>query len=204
MPELVADRRRGDHLDAEPAAQRIVVGEEPLDLAVKGGEVRKVHEANGAPADLVLIGRANATAGGADARERIRGLARRIEFLMQGQDQRGVLGDAQRGRRDLDPLPFEPADLFHQRARVEHDAVADDRQLSRPHHAGRKEREFVGRAVNDEGVAGIVAALKAHHDIGLLREPVDDLAFALVAPLGSDHDHIGHELSFRRVARNGR
>ena len=42
-------------------------------------------------------------------------------------------------------------------------------------------------------MAGIVAALKADDDVGLLGEPVDDLAFALVAPLGADHDNIRHE-----------
>jgi hypothetical protein len=41
-------------------------------------------------------------------------------------------------------------------------------------------------------MAGIVAALEAHHDLGALAEPVDDLALALVAPLGADHCHVGH------------
>jgi hypothetical protein len=27
----------------------------------------------------------------------------------------------------------------------------------------------------------------------LLRQPINNLAFALVAPLGADHDNIGHE-----------
>jgi hypothetical protein len=30
----------------------------------------------------------------------------------------------------------------------------------------------------------------------LLGEPVDDLALALVTPLGADDDHVGHEASF--------
>jgi hypothetical protein len=41
-------------------------------------------------------------------------------------------------------------------------------------------------------MAGIVAALKARDDIGALRQPVDDLALALVAPLGAHDNHIGH------------
>src|ERR1700704_5632159 len=48
-------------------------------------------------------------------------------------------------------------------------------------------------------MAGIVAALEAHDDIGLLRQPVDDLALPLVAPLGADDDNIGH---FYRVPCN--
>jgi hypothetical protein len=38
-----------------------------------------------------------------------------------------------------------------------------------------------------------VTALEADHDIGLLREPINDLAFALVAPLRADYDNIGHK-----------
>src|SRR5438132_11096476 len=41
-------------------------------------------------------------------------------------------------------------------------------------------------------MAGIVTALEAHDDIGLLRQPVDDLALPLVTPLGADDDNIGH------------
>jgi len=41
-------------------------------------------------------------------------------------------------------------------------------------------------------MAGIMAALEAHHDIGALRQPIDDLALAFVTPLGADDHDIGH------------
>jgi hypothetical protein len=41
-----------------------------------------------------------------------------------------------------------------------------------------------------------VAALEAHHDIGLRRQPVDDLALALVSPLGTDDYHVRHGIPF--------
>ncbi len=47
-------------------------------------------------------------------------------------------------------------------------------------------------AIDNQGVAGIVAALKARHHVGPFRQPVDDLALALIAPLRTDDDHIGH------------
>jgi hypothetical protein len=52
-------------------------------------------------------------------------------------------------------------------------------------------------------VASIMAALKAHNDIGAAGEPIDDLAFALIAPLGTDHCYICHVdfLSRRESAR---
>ena len=57
---------------------------------------------------------------------------------------------------------------------------------------GRQQAQLVADAVDDERVAGIVAALEAHDDVGALRQPVDDLALAFVAPLRSDDDHIRH------------
>jgi hypothetical protein len=55
-------------------------------------------------------------------------------------------------------------------------------------------------------VAGVVAALEAHDNVGALRQPVDDLAFALVAPLGADHHHVRHleSASGRRSLPPGR
>ena len=90
------------------------------------------------------------------------------------------------------PWPLQFRDLVEKGLRIEHHAVADHGEFRRPQHAGRQQRQFVGLAVDDERMAGIVAALEAHDDVGLLRQPVDDLALPLVAPLGADDDNIGH------------
>ena len=47
-------------------------------------------------------------------------------------------------------------------------------------------------AVADDGVTGVVAALKAHDGVGLLGEQVRELALALIAPLGADYHDPGH------------
>ena len=52
------------------------------------------------------------------------------------------------------------------------------------------------RAAQQVLVAVELAALKANHGIGAARQPVHDLAFAFVAPLGTDHRHIGQSLAF--------
>ena len=44
------------------------------------------------------------------------------------------------------------------------------------------------------GMAGIIAALRPHHDVRGFGEKINDLAFAFVAPLGADQNRIGHEL----------
>src|SRR5690606_25841377 len=82
----------------------------------------------------------------------------------------------------------------HERMRIEDDAVADDRKLALAYDARRQQRQFVDRPVHDQRMAGVMAALEAHDDIGAFRQPVDDLALALVAPLRADDHHIGHSV----------
>src|SRR5262249_47320723 len=84
--------------------------------------------------------------------------------------------------------------------RVENHAVTDHRKLSRPDHTRWQQGQLIGLAVNHQRMAGIMAALKTDHDVGLLGEPIDDLAFALVAPLRANHDDICHE----EASSNGR
>ncbi len=199
--ELVVDRARRDLAHAEAAAQRVVMRQQPIDLAVEHLQVGEIHQPDGAPADLVLVGRTDAAAGGADGALAGRLLARDVELLVQRQDQRGIFGDAQIVAGDRDALLLQPFDLGDQRARIEHDAVADHRKLVRPHHAGGQQRKLVGHAVDDERMAGVMTALEANDDVGLLRQPVDDLALAFVAPLRADHHHIRHSGPFPQ-ARN--
>ena len=121
-----------------------------------------------------------------------------VEFAVQRQDQRDVLGDLEVRRRHFDPLPAQLLDFLDEMIGIEDDAVADDRQFPGPNDAGWKQREFVGLAVDHQRMAGVVAALKPHHNVGADRQPVDDLAFSFVAPLGADNDNIGHgRLLFR-------
>ena len=154
--------------------------------------VLEILHADGAAADLVFIGRADAAAGGADLAFAGGFLTQLIQLAMQRQDERGVFGDAQVLARDGDALAFETLDLVAQRPGIDDDAVADDAELALAHHARGQQRQLVGVAADDQRVAGVVAALEAHDDIGALRQPVHDLTFALVAPLGADHDNVRH------------
>ena len=60
---------------------------------------------------------------------------------------------------------------------------------ARVEDAARHEPQLVGLVADHERVAGVVAALVAGDDVGPLGQQVDDLALALVAPLGA-HDHV--------------
>ena len=155
-------------------------------------EVGEIHEADRAPPRLVLVGRADAALGGADLGAGAAAFAQRVELAVEREDERGVLGDPQVLAADREPLLREALDLGDERMRIEHDAVADDAELAGPHDAGGQKRELVDLAADHEGVAGIVPALEAHDHVGLLGEPVDDLALAFVAPLGAHDDHVRH------------
>ncbi len=129
---------------------------------------------------------------------------------MQRQDQRRIVGDPQRiGRDTCTPCSASRSDFRDQRMRIDHHAIADHRQFAGPHHAGRQQRELVAHAVDDQRMAGVVPALKADDDIGLLGEPIDNLALALVPPLGPDDDDIRHGINpssaprYRHCGRHG-
>ena len=46
--------------------------------------------------------------------------------------------------------------------------------------------------VDDQRVAGVVATLKPHDDVRTLGQPIDDLALALVTPLGTHNYDVRH------------
>ena len=89
-----------------------------------------------------------------------------------------------------DALLGQLLDLGLERPGIEHHAVADHRQGAADDPRGQQ-RQFVGLVADDQRVAGIVPALEAGDDVGPARQPVDDLALALVAPLGADHGDVG-------------
>ena len=112
---------------------------------------------------------------------------------MQGQDQCGVLGDTQILRRDLDPLSHEPVDFLEQCVGIDHHAIAYDGKLPLSHDTRRQQRQLVRDPFDNERMASIMSPLEADDDVGLLGQPVDDFPLPFVPPLGTDHDHIGHE-----------
>src|SRR5213076_2926138 len=112
---------------------------------------------------------------------------------------RGACGTGASGARDPRRRACSPSgcplaqgvELGKERLRIEHDAVADQayRTLNDP-RGNLVQHELPGAGV--DRVACVRAALIAHDEIGALGEHVDDLPFALVAPLrADDHDAVG-------------
>ena len=86
------------------------------------------------------------------------------------------------------PRDAELVELLAQHLGVDHDAVAEHAELAGEEDAARQETELERLVADLDGVAGVVAALVARDDGERLCEQIDDLALALVAPLGADDD----------------
>ena len=172
-----------------------MVYEDAVDLGPERRQIAQVLHADRAPAHLVLVRGPDAAPRGADLAGARRLLADDVELAVQGQDQRGVIGDAQFIAADDDAMAGELVDLGTQRPRIDDDTIADDAELARANDARGQQRKLVGIVADDERMTGVVAALEAHDDVGALRQPVHDLALALVAPLGADHRDIPHLLA---------
>ena len=127
------------------------MGEQARDLAVERVRFGKVHQADRAAADLVLVGGADAALGGADLDPFAgRQFPVRVELAMQREDQRDVFRDLEIFWRHLDALAAQLVDLSGEVIGVEHHAVADHRQFAGAHDARRQQRQLEHLAVDDQ------------------------------------------------------
>ena len=198
--ELLQQFRPVDRRLVEPGPQRIVVRAKPVEQRLQLVQVRQIAHPDRPAADLVLVSRADPTPGRADLALARRRFAQHVEFAVERQDQRAIVGDGEVRGRDRHALPFEPLDFRLQGPGIEHHAVADQAQRAGD-DARRQQRELVGGVADHQRVPGVVPALEAHDHVGPARQPVDDLALAFIAPLGADHGDVGQALvPFRKQA----
>ncbi len=80
--------------------------------------------------------------------------------------------------------------LLQQGAQVHHHAVADHGCHPVPQNSAGDQLEDEFLRADIDGVSGVVATLITRHNIEALREKIDDLALALVAPLCAENDYI--------------
>jgi len=150
--------------------------------------VVQVGDADAAARHLVFIGRADAAAGGADGLAAGGLFARLVQGDVVRHDQRRSRGDLQ-ARAHFHAGRFQLFDLFLQRGRGNHHAIADQAQRVVAQDAGRNQVQDGLLAVDDQGVAGVVAALETHDGTDFLGEQIDDLALAFIAPLGAENNN---------------
>ena len=165
------------------------MGAEAVELRPELAEMGEVADPDRAAADLVLIGRADAAPGGADLAGAAASSRSASRSRWKGRISGQVSAICRLSGVIATPCSRQLLDLGLQRPGIEHDAVADHRQRAADDARGQQ-RQLVGLVADDERVAGIVAALEADDDVGAARQPVDDLALALVAPLAADHGDV--------------
>ena len=149
----------------KPAAQRIVMREQRSTLAASDVGLAEVADPDGAAADLVLVGRADAAPRRADlavagARPRA---SRRGRGAAAGSARRAWRCSGCRGVTDTPCAgSFSTSSRSAQGSTTTPLPMIDELALA--HHARRQQRQLVGLVADDQRMAGIVAALEAHHD----------------------------------------
>ncbi len=158
-------------------------------LVLQQGAVGEVADPDRAARHLVLVRGPDAAARGADRPIALGGLPRLVDRGVMRQDERARFADLE-PRRHVDARGLEHVDFLEQRGRREHDAIADVAGDLVAQDARRYEVEHRLAPADDQRVAGIVTALEANDTLRMIGQPVDDLAFAFVTPLGADDDYV--------------
>src|SRR5699024_1704386 len=161
-----------------------------FDLLAQDGLVQQVLGADADAADLVLVGRANATTGGADGALAEEALGDAVDRHVVRGDELSVGGDTQVG--GVRTAGFQAADLLEQGLQVHHAAIANDGGGVVGEDAGRQKLQLILFPSHDDGVAGVVTAVGLHAVIDLATQDVRRLTLALIAPLGTDNDDCCH------------
>ena len=107
-------------------------------------------------------------------------------------DHVGVVTEPQQGVVLEMVAPLESVDFFDQRDGIDDGAIANHAHLARMQRARRHQAQDKLLAVDDQRMGGVVAALKAHDDVGIGGQQIDNLAFAFIAPLGANHGNSLH------------
>ncbi len=82
------------------------------------------------------------------------------------------------------------SDLLEQGLGRQDHPVADQATDARPQDPGGHQVQDSLDPVDDQGVTRVVAPLKSHHGGDPVSEQIDDLALALVTPLGANDDYV--------------
>ena len=171
-----------------------------VDLLAHEDLLLEVADAEADAAHLVAISGADAAPGGSQPVVAAHALFEAVEDRVVAHDHVRALADDQ--VVGLQAALAQLLDLLQDHTRIDHHAVADDARDLRVEDSAGQQLELELAVLGDHGVAGVVAALWADHEVGLLGQVVDDLALALVAPLpADDDDHHGARAYSSSAAR---
>ena len=170
----------------------VPLGQHAREPGAQDARVEQVAHADAGAPRPVGVGGADAATRGAQLRAREAGLGGPVEGDVVRHDHVRRAADAD--ARGVDAALGEHRHLVDERARVDDDAGADDRRDVRVEHAAGHEVELEDLVADDDGVAGVVAALVAHDHV----DRPDSRSVALPLP-SSPHwrpdDHGGRHQS---------
>ena len=106
---------------------------------------------------------------------------------MVGENDLGAIGNKEIAI-DFHARGAQGSDFLQKSQRIDHHSIADDAGALGPQNAAGHQLQDKLLAVDDDRVSGVVAAGVARHYRKSVGKNVDNLALALVAPLGSDND----------------
>ncbi len=158
-----------------------------LYVRAKDGGVEHVNHAETAACGLVFVGGADAARGGANLHAAGGVLCGELDHAVVGQDDVSAIGEKE-ARADVNAEREQLVHLGEQGHGIEDDAVADNGDAVGAEGSAGNELEHEALAVNDDGVAGVVAAGIAGNDGKVSAKNVNDLALAFIAPLGAEND----------------
>src|SRR5262249_42883550 len=168
----------------------VFLGQGDLDLLPQDLGVEQVLDADSQARRLVGVAGADSAPRGPDLQLPEASLGGAVERDVPGHDQMGVARDAYALCRDVAAL--EVVELLDEHPGVD-DAAGAEHALLAGEDPRRHVPQLVRLAVDDDRVPGVRPALVATDNVRMLREEVDDLPFALVAPLRANDHGRGHE-----------
>ncbi len=172
-----------------PCNQLLVFRQRAIQLAEFA--VHQVCHANTAARNLILIARPDSARRCANRNAVRTPFADLFDSPVEGKNHMRAIADFQL-LLDVNPGRFQPVNLIQHRPRINHHAVANDRLHAGPQNTARDQLQNELLRTNKYRVAGIMPALVTRHRVELLREQIDNLALALIAPLCAQHNQITH------------
>ena len=143
--------------------------------------VYQVSHPDAQPRDLVCIGRPNPTSCRADFGTFSHPLLGTVQYPVIRHDDVRPVADPQILRAHSTRL--EVVQFLDEDSRVDDHSVPDDSKLARPQDAGRKMMQREQFLADFDGVPSVVPSLESHDHVGLVRQEIDNLTFALISPL---------------------
>ena len=180
------DRATVEHLHE----QVVLLVEGRLDLLTQDVLVEQILNTDAHPVDLVGVRRADAAPRRADLALAEEALGHLVEGAVVVRDDVRVGADQQ--LRHVDAAGAQRLELAEEHLDVDDDAVCDDRSDAVGQDSARQQVQRVLLVADDDGVAGVVAAVELDDVVDAPGEQVGGLALSFIAPLGADDDSGRH------------